>query len=94
MSMGDAVELHDYWREHPPTHLILGAVYAKPGSESRSSQVTSHESSATTESDTMQQFFELQQLAGHVLGQPREMPAHLKELADYAEEMVSKMRPN
>lgn len=96
MSMGDAVELHDYWGEHPPTHLILHAVHRKEPAAGGSRQSDFRETlrEQPSESETMQQFFEMQQIAGSVLGQPREMPQHLKDLADYAEEMISKMRPN
>lgn len=90
MSMGDAVDLFEYWREHPPAHLILRAVHMKSGAEpSRGSRKTN-----ISEADTLQGLLEMQSLSGPALGTQREMPQHLKELVAYAEETMSKMKLN
>jgi hypothetical protein len=103
MSMGDAVELFDYWRDFPPVHLILGAVHLSAkrknqrdgdGAKPDESPVTGHKSPVTGEAETLQALFEVQQMSGSALGPQRQMPQHLKEMADYAEEVLSKMKIN
>ena len=103
MSMGDAVALMDYWADYPPTHVILRAVHRErspravhksrsPTDSARRMESVSDE--PFNEAETMQQILEAQQMAGGALGPQREMPEHLKNLADYAEEMISKMNVN
>jgi hypothetical protein len=92
MSMGDAVELHLYWSEDPPTHLILGAVHRKDDAPRRRSFDAPPRE--VTEADALNQIAEAQAMTGGALGPQQKMPDRLKELADYAEEIVSKMCPN
>jgi len=100
MSMGDAIELHDYWREYPPVHLILRAVHIKESPRrprlDPSSQASSHEKPLSQE-ETFQQLLEMQRFAagaGGAMRMQKEMPDRLKALADYADEVVAKMRTN
>jgi hypothetical protein len=99
MSMADAIELHDYWREFPPVHLILRAVHIKESPRRRldpSSEASSQEKPLSKE-ETFQQLLEMQRFAagaGGALGMQKQMPDHLKALADYADEVLAKMRTN
>lgn len=90
MSMGDAVDLFEYWRDYPPAHVILRAVYMKPGAEPQRSS----RKQDISEAETVRALLEMQSLSGSALGSSRQMPPHLKELADYAEETLAKMKLN
>lgn len=94
MSMGDAVDLFDYWREHPPTHLVLGAVHMAPGDASTERRRKVAGPTIIDEAETQRQMFELQRMTGGAIGTPEQIPPRLAELADWAEEMVSKMKLN
>lgn len=95
--MGDAIELHDYWREYPPVHLILRAVHIKESPRRRSIGPSSETSSPETplsQKETLQQILELRRTAGPAMRMQQEMPDHLKALADYADEVCAKMNAN
>lgn len=84
MSMGDVVDLFEYWRDYPPVHVILREVHKSPDGRPGAG------STPVTEEQTLQALFEAQKF----FGPHQEMPQHLKELADYAEETLSKMKIN
>jgi hypothetical protein len=94
MSMGDAVDLLDYWREYPPTHLILRAVYQKEGGKGSSSRRQAEipaDAPKEAAGETFQRMIELQMLCGSAIGPQKPMPEHIKRMADYAEEVVAKL---
>lgn len=86
--MGFAVELYEYWRVHPPTHLILQAVYAKDPPRASSS----NEFTESDRKDVVGLLHGPDALPAGALGVAREMPPHLVALADWAEEQLAKMK--
>lgn len=93
--MGDAVGLFDYWQRNPPVHVILRLVHMKDAGPAspRDLPADSYRSGpAPDEGETRHGIGELMGLAGPELGTPRKMPEHLAAMADYAEEVLAKMR--
>jgi hypothetical protein len=84
--MGDVVDLYDYWRTHPPTHLILQAVHAK-----EPPHVTAA-ASTITHQELLQQISEAQNIAGGALGTLEKMPDRLADLASWADEQTAKLK--
>ena len=66
--MDRAVELLDYYAENPPAHIVLGAVYLNRTTKRAPSSNPSHD---------------VRELS-RLLGQPEPIPAHLRELAEWA----------
>ena len=66
--MDRAVELLDYYAENPPEHIVLGAVYLK--------RTTKHAPSGNPSHDVRE--------LSRLLGQPEPIPAHLREMAEWA----------
>ena len=79
--MDRALELIDYYSDHPPTHIILGLVHLK--------QKPARMRQPVTESSAMGQMRELSGLLGQ---QAEQMPDYLRHMAKEALAEASRLR--
>jgi hypothetical protein len=78
MSLGDVLGLLDYWRENPPSHVIMAARYLKGGAgQARGRQP------AESGGDEMRELATL-------MGPPQPMKPYAKDLLDWADSMNRK----
>jgi hypothetical protein len=77
MSLCDVLDLVDYWGENPPTHIILAARYLDRGAKRPAKR---------SESDVRSDMAQL----GTMLGPAAPVPAHLREMAQWASKIVKK----
>jgi hypothetical protein len=87
MSMINAVDLLNYLSDNPPAHVILKAVYSDGKTRSRGARTIS----AGDAEETKAHLMEMQSVCGPALGAVKEMPPHLTQLADWAEDQQAKM---
>lgn len=83
MSLCDLLDLLDYWQDTPPAHVVLAARYMVRSGRTgrRESAPEPHQ----TEDEAMGEFNAL----GGMLGVgAKPMPAHLREMAEWAEQMT------
>jgi hypothetical protein len=87
MSMSVAVDMLDYLSDNPPAHVILKAVYSDQKTRPRGAG----KMSASDVEETKAHLVEMQSVCGPALGAVKEMPPHLTQLADWAEDQQAKM---
>jgi len=85
--MSIAVDMLDYLSDNPPAHVILKAVYSDQKTRRRGGPVR-----ASDAEETKAHLMEMQSVCGPALGAAKEMPPHLTELADWAEDQQAKMK--
>lgn len=81
MSVNRALELLEYYSDYPPANVTLALVHLKR--ESKPQRI----SKRTTETEAMT---ELGQLAGQIGSVPQRVPAHLREMATWANQQLKR----